>query len=279
VIVIAPKGHIKYPEHWSYHVSGEYETMGYSMCRETCSGDMRSLCCSQGDEVPDITVDIGNILDRRRPSLTDNQEAGLELLSHTLSELILHQEEFKYLDDAYELLTKLRQNWWTFNTYGTFNGAEENIRISLDEIDKFSGAITGLPFKYTRYRALMSFLMAIPRAFEEIAKRDWLYLGHAVGNHQKSGHSEKLWTDMYAGLGNAFSTYRYTGKYWWTFLHMLIKNLSQEDGCKLFDLMDEYYTRNGVRNFVGRLKRDNCLPRESLYYYEELSKQGFYKPV
>lgn len=279
MIVIAPKDHIKYPEHWNYYTSGNYETMSYSMCRETCSGDMSSLCAYQGGKVPDITVDIGNILSERRPKLTDNQANGLNLLSYTLSELVLHQEEFKYLDDAHDLLTDLRQNWWSFNAYGTVRSLDENIRISLDEVDEFSGAITNLPFKYTRYRALMSFLMAVPRAFERIAERDWLYLGHAEPTHQKAGHADKLWTDMYAGLGNALHTYKYTRKYWWTFLHMLIINLSQNEGCGLLNLMNKYSGRNGVRSFVGALKRDSRLPTSSLYYYRELSKQGFFKAI
>lgn len=278
MILVIKEDTISVPEHWNYSTKDGNWIFPFSRCRETCSGDMLSLARHNNYE-PDIPVTIGEIIDSTKVyKLNKDQNMALKLLSYTLSELMAHQEYGFSEQEHIHFLSGLTSRWWRFNTYvGSMNlSVEPEINISMDKVvGDCSGAITGIPFNLTRYRALMSFLMAIPRAFMVLSRNTWMFVGHTEPKHHKTMYINKLWTNIYAGLGQAFSLYRYTGRYWWTFLHMLIQNTSEETSNGLLDLMDEYDSRNGVRRFIDILKRNGRLPEDSLYCYKNISERGF----
>jgi len=276
------EGSVFVPDHWNYSKRGDDIILGFSSCRETCSGDLgglyRTNAISLG-KVPDTTVAIGDILGRRdKYTLNKHQERALQLLSYTLSELVNNQGAFNYTAGGSLFLRQLSEKWYGFNCDGRVTDIDESdIQVSMENIYDRHGTVY-LPFSLLEYRALLSFLMAIPRAFSDIAANGWMYVGHAEPIYKKTSYVDKLWTNMYACLGNAFRLYSYTGRYWWTFLHMLIDNTQKSTANGLLEYMVEYSGCSGVRTFIHELESCGYLPKSSKYYFDELHNEGFFAP-
>ena len=240
----------------------------FGTCREGACGSLRDFYYKnehlQDDEHFGHLIGITG--KTSKPKLRNDVENAMKLLGPFISDLLFFQRDEDMTEEGVQkFLRDWSNRWFYFNDtpdgYDLFDPiGDYNIQFKMNRVhNKGYGSVMNVPMKFFEHRALTSFLMAVPRAFQELSGYPWLYVGHREVTYKKYNNTSKVFQQVYSAIGDAFSLYRYTSKYWWAFLFSLIESVGPQKEGDIIEKMKSSPDHNGVRNFMRAIKwSDDC---------------------